>query len=236
MRKFKELLVTLGIVAAVSLVAFGGALFLTPHLGDKVSPAAVASAIVAMFALFLSIDVFVRGDVEAVRALHTDLTTGPVAQARHWLGAAVRGRVSDSEKAVEHWFALLWAIERARAVHERLDDSEFINVTAKHHFASLLAPQLALIDRDLLRAREAVDAAIAEDLDDETSLMQAVDLFAKVLSSPHCTRQAALAARAAIKQPPGAPQPLPAERRKRDGMLRRVGRTVCRCRSQSRTK
>ena len=89
----------------------------------------IISAMLSAGALGLSIHVArrqrTRDAFELARALHADLTTGAVAEARSVLGGLTRGRnlagSDEAARAMDAYFTLLWCFERIDAGRRTLD-------------------------------------------------------------------------------------------------------------------
>ncbi|WP_328471818.1 hypothetical protein OHA21_08210 [Actinoplanes sp. NBC_00393] len=85
----------------------------------------LVTAILGLGALFFNINKLRRDDFERVQSLHADLTTGPVAEARHVAGSAfedkARGHVVElTTEEIKSLFIVLWCFERIDAARSSM--------------------------------------------------------------------------------------------------------------------
>jgi hypothetical protein len=85
--------------------------------------AASTATIVSLSALGFNLLSVRTADFQRVLELHTELTTGPVAEARHIVGAALEGRTGPVEidrPVMEALFTVLWCFERIDVARDTL--------------------------------------------------------------------------------------------------------------------
>ncbi|WP_405779865.1 hypothetical protein [Streptomyces sp. NBC_00859] len=150
--------------------------------GEALSEAALVVSIVA-FGLSLAATVAQRrrANMEIARALHVDLTSGVVAEARRPLGElafalrsdweaggdAAPGQVLrrngvDAAELRHHYFVLLWCFERIWHGYQVVSRDRVLGLGAGKEFASMLGWHVRNWSEDLPAIKQALETEVGE--------------------------------------------------------------------------
>lgn len=149
----------------------------------------VISILLSAGALGLSIHVArrqrTRDAFELARALHTDLTTGVVAEARSVLGGLTRGRdlrtPEETARAMDAYFTLLWCFERINAGRKSL--KTWGSPAAQRFLLESIDWHVRGWDADLPIIRNVLKTQTGQDVHDNDSVVALQNLVRAVARS-----------------------------------------------------